>query len=94
MNEMEKLEEMKRFHFNEMAEKDRLIRTADLRAINTIKRNTRKTSDALAVIRTALQSAIKNRKTTITEMSNLLDWAEEAIENLKEVGIYTDPTEP
>jgi len=56
----------------------------------TIKRNLQKTRDSLYVVQHGLIDAISERKTSMTQMSNMLGWIEEAIANLKELGLWSE----
>ena len=73
------------------ADYDIKLASANNRALATVSRKIRPTCDSLFVIKNAVEDAIGNRKTSMTQMHNILRWTEKAIENLKEAGVYTDP---
>lgn len=73
------------------AEAERSVKYAETRIMHRKKNELVKASDALWVLKTGLQDAIADRKTSMVQMTNFLRWAETAISTMEEAGLYTDP---
>lgn len=61
------------------------------RTIATKAREIRKVSDELYVLKNSLNSILKDRKITLTEVQNHILIVDEIISVLRKAGLYTDP---
>lgn len=69
------------------------LELTEQRVTATKKREIRRACDCLSVVQYGLEQNVTERKTSLTEMNNYLDFIKEIIEVLKSADIFTDPME-
>ena len=83
-------QEEKEYVRERLEQAKRETENAEVRTKATIKRGLQRTHDGLYVVQNGLKEAIEARKTSLTQMTNMLAWINDAIDNMKELGLWSE----